>query len=182
MATATLEPELELDLPKGFDMADGQLVAMPAMGAEASWVASEVHFRLRAYLEREPIGIAATAEFSYKCFTDLPGLVRKPDVSVILCDPTTYQPPRVNSEVPPDLLVEVLSPGNEMSDMTRKVDEFLDAGTRLAWIIDPERRIAFVQRLSDRDRLHKVREAGTLDGEDVLPGFSIPLASILPPK
>ncbi len=170
------------DVPKGYEVIDGELREMPAMGAEASWVASEVHYRFRSHLEQHPIGVAVTAEFSYACFPDAPKLVRKPDVSVILCDPNTYVPPVVNSEIPPALLVEVISPSNEWSETTGRVDRFLDAGTRLAWIIDPERRVAYIQRLSDRNTLHKVLESASLSGEDVLPDFTMALASILPRK
>lgn len=76
----------------------------------------------------------------------------------------------------PDLAVEILSPSNRWAEMRRKAMEYLEAGSRLVWLIDPERRCATVYR-PDAEALH-VDAAGVLDGGDVLPGFSLPLAEL----
>jgi len=79
--------------------------------------------------------------------------------------------------VAPDLAVEVLSPGDRPRYGLDKVGEYLEAGVRLVWVIDPRKARAVVYRsLSD------VRELGredALDGEDVLPGFRCTLGEIL---
>jgi Uma2 family endonuclease len=82
-------------------------------------------------------------------------------------------------EVAPDLVVEVLSPNDEAPNINRRVDDFLLAGTRLIWVIDPENRIAAIYRADQTGGY--VREGQTLSGEDVLPGFVLNLADILPP-
>ena len=79
--------------------------------------------------------------------------------------------------VAPDLAVEVLSPGDRPRYVLDKVGEYLEAGVRLVWVIDPRKARAVVYR-----SLSEVRELGpndALEGEDVLPGFACPLRDIL---
>lgn len=77
----------------------------------------------------------------------------------------------------PDLVVEVLSPDDRPGKVLAKVADWLSAGTRLVWVVDPERRLARVYRHDGSETL--VSTDGALDGEAVLPGFSCPLVSIL---
>ena len=88
--------------------------------------------------------------------------------------------PRVSddfSNVPPDLAVEVLSPSDRPRFVLDKVGEYLQAGVRLVWVIDPKRRRAAVYRSTTDVR--EILEDGVLDGEDVVPGFAVALAEIL---
>src|SRR5438445_485146 len=77
----------------------------------------------------------------------------------------------------PDLVVEVLSPGDRPGEVLAKVADWLTAGTRLVWTVDLERRMARIYRHDGSETF--VTAEGALDGEDVLPGFSCPLVSIL---
>jgi Uma2 family endonuclease len=91
---------------------------------------------------------------------------------------TTHCPiPNSNLEFAPDLVVEVLSHNDRPGELLAKVADWLDAGARLVWVIDPERRLARVYRADGTE--HILGEADRLLGEDVLPGFSCSLASIL---
>jgi Uma2 family endonuclease len=77
-------------------------------------------------------------------------------------------------DVAPLLAVEFLSPTERPMRIGRKIADYLAAGTKLVWLIDPEMKTAIVYR---PDRIPQVIEAdGTLDGEDVLPGFRRQLA------
>lgn len=76
----------------------------------------------------------------------------------------------------PDLAVEVLSPGDRAGELQRKASQFLQAGTRLVWLLDPRRRRATIQR-ADGSR-EVLREAQMLDGEDVVPGFRCRLGDV----
>jgi Uma2 family endonuclease len=79
--------------------------------------------------------------------------------------------------VPPDLAVEVLSPSDRPRQVLDRIGEYLEAGVRLVWVIDPVERNATVYRsLTD---VMTVDETGVLDGEDVVPGFTCPVAAIL---
>ena len=77
----------------------------------------------------------------------------------------------------PDLAVEVLSPGNTVEEMHDKLVEYFENGTRLAWIIHPNEHYILVYRSAQEpDRLLKTIDA--LDGEEVIPGFTLPVADL----
>ena len=117
-----------------------------------------------------------SGDTGFKLASD-PDTVRAPDVAFIsrerLPDPQTRSFPALG----PDLVVEVLSPDDRPGETLTKVGDWLEGGARLVWVIDPERRVARVYR-PDGSETH-LAETGTLEGEDVLPGFSCSLSSIL---
>lgn len=80
---------------------------------------------------------------------------------------------------PPDLAVEFHSDTNyrKGADFQQRVRDFVDAGTRLLWVIHPDPKYALVYRADGSARI--VRETDVLDGEDVLPGFQLDLGELL---
>ena len=76
----------------------------------------------------------------------------------------------------PDLAVEVLSPGNRAGEITEKISLYFAAGSRQVWIVNPKRRTVSVYRSPDEVQI--LGEQDTLDGGDVLPGFSYELAKL----
>jgi Uma2 family endonuclease len=86
----------------------------------------------------------------------------------------------------PDLAVEVASPSQDAADMAAKVQIYLRGGTRLVWVVWPEREVVDVWRPGDlRPEAGTMHPSATLgpsdglDGEDVVPGFRAPLARLL---
>jgi Uma2 family endonuclease len=77
----------------------------------------------------------------------------------------------------PDLAVEVLSADDRPGEVLEKVGDWLNAGVRLAWVVDPVRSVARVYR-ADGTETH-LAAGDMLDGEDVLPGFSCRLTDVL---
>ena len=73
------------------------------------------------------------------------------------------------ASIAPDFICEIASPSNRGPELVRKVELFIANGTRLAWIINPQRRLATIYR-PGRDPETLV-DPETLNGEDVLPGF-----------
>jgi Uma2 family endonuclease len=71
----------------------------------------------------------------------------------------------------------VLSPEDRPGEVLAKVADWISSGTRLVWVVDPERRLARVYRGDGGETI--VGAGAALDGEDVLPGFSCLLESIL---
>ena len=100
-----------------------------------------------------------------------------PDVAFISRHRLPAPEPIGYPELGPDLVVEVLSPGDRPGEVLAKVADWLSAGTRLVWVIDPERRIARVYRQDGSESIVSADQA--LLGEDVLPGFSCPLREML---
>lgn len=168
------------DLPKGFEMVDGELVEMPDEGYRSGVVGTVLIGFILAWCRKYGLGVVTGPDGSFCCFPGRPKHVRKPDVAVVMRDPKTFVPPDPHCLEVPIFVAEILSPTNAQSDIADRVEDFISAGTKLVWVIDPVRREALVHRPDDT--ILKVREAGTLSGEDVLPGFALPLAAILPPK
>ncbi|HWZ27210.1 MAG TPA: Uma2 family endonuclease [Gemmatimonadales bacterium] len=77
----------------------------------------------------------------------------------------------------PDLVVDVLSPGDTPLVIQSRVGEWLVAGTSLVWVVDPRRRTVHVYRGDGTEEF--IGPAGALDGEEILRGFSCPLRDIL---
>ncbi len=150
------------------ELVDGTLVEK-VMGFDESRFALLLGAYLINYLERNDLGVVVGADGMVKLF---PGLVRIPDTAYISW--ARFPKRKRRGEIPhvvPDLVVEVLSKGNTPSEMSRKLDDYFRAGVLLVWYVDPKKRT--VRVYSARDKSTLLREHETLDGGDVLPGFSL---------
>ncbi len=72
---------------------------------------------------------------------------------------------------PPDLAVEILSPGQTVGELSRKLRSAIRRGVRLGWLIDEARRNVHVFRSASKPQV--LRAGDVLSGEDVLPGFTL---------
>ena len=106
-----------------------------------------------------------------------PDTVRAPDVCFIRREkvPETGEPTGFWT-IPPDLAVEVLSPNDRYTEVAEKVAEWLAFGVRLVLVVDPRPRTVAVHRPNAPVRI--LNEDDTLDGEDVVPGWSLPVRAI----
>src|SRR5262249_22937975 len=132
-------------IPKGFELIDGQLVEMK-MGAMSGWVGLRLSHFLETHREATQCGWVFPCETAYRCFKSK-RTVRKPDVSFIRLGRLEGEKlPKGECKIPPDLAAEVVSPNDDYYGVVEKVEEYLAAGVRLVWVIDPQNRIAFVYR------------------------------------
>ena len=104
-------------------------------------------------------------------------IVREPDISFVRHERMPDPILRGLVRVAPDLAIEVLSPTNRPGEVLEKVADYLNAGTLLVWVIDPDRRQARVHRADGT--VSVISNSENLDGEDLLPGFSCALAQVL---
>jgi len=81
------------------------------------------------------------------------------------------QTPRGFPRGSPDLVVEVLSPSETATSVSAKIAEYFDNDTKLAWVIDPDKKTIAVYRSATSDKL--LHSGDTLEGELIVPGFSI---------
>jgi Uma2 family endonuclease len=156
------------------ELIDGVLVEK-AMGTREALLAGILLHFLWDYLVKNKRGKALPGDAFLRL---MPGLVRTPDVAFISWGrmPGRKFPRQPIADLVPDLVIEMLSRGNTRKEIARKLKEFFLAGTTLAWVIDPRKQTARVYRAPDESRL--VAKEGTLDGEEVLPGFQLPLARL----
>ena len=175
-APITPEDLLAMAEANRFELVDGALVENPA-GFESDIVGGEVYSALRAFCVANRTGLA-TSEASYQCFPDAPTKVRRPDASFIRAERLPAIIPRGNCRIAPDLAVEVVSPNELFSAVREKVREYLSAGVRLVWVVNPPTRSVLVYRADGT--VADIGPDGELDGDDVLPGFRCPVASLFP--
>ena len=150
-------------------------VSEPA-GLRHGRVVTELARRLGNHVAAHDVGCVYTGDSGFVLARD-PDTVRAPDIAFLQRDRLPVPEPAGFPALAPDLVAEILSPSDGPGEVLAKVADWIAAGTRLVWVIDPERRIARVYRLDGSGQI--VTEDLTLVGEDVIPGFSCPLADIL---
>ncbi len=104
---------------------------------------------------------------------------RQPDVSQILdADvPLVIQGP---TRIVPDVIAEVMSPDDSIDDLRDKAKFYISSGVQLVWLVFPRQKIVEVYRPAQHTEM--LTAADTLDGYDVLPGFSLPIADLFVTK
>jgi Uma2 family endonuclease len=161
--------ELHARTNRRYELVDGTLVEK-AMGFDEALFALFLSGALMDYLKTHDIGKPVGDNALMRLF---PGLVRIPDAAFISWERYPRKKRR-RGEIPtvaPDLIVEVLSKGNTRKEMARKLQEYFRAGVRRVWYVDPAKRTVTVYTAIDRFTV--LHEDDTLDGGDVLLGFSL---------
>ncbi len=156
------------------ELVDGVLVEK-MMGFYESYLALRLGKLLSVFVDDHRLGIVVGADAMMLL---APGLVRVPDVSFISWDrlPERRVPRDPIANLAPDLAIEVLSKGNTKKEMSRKLQDYFAAGVRFVWYIDPNSQTAQCYTSPTDSLLVKTHES--LDGGEVLPGFSLPLKTL----
>lgn len=161
---------------KEFELVDGLLVRRH-MGNLAAWVAAEMATRLTNHVRGQKQGWIFTADAGYRLDPDRPLHVRKPDVSFVRFGRLPGEvPSETYEELAPDLAVEVVSPTDTARELEAKIEEYLDSGVRLVWVLYPELRTMRVYRPNGVMML--LRNGDEISGEDVLPHFVSKLSDL----
>jgi Uma2 family endonuclease len=106
---------------------------------------------------------------------------RKPDVAYVRMDRVPGKRiPKSDLYMAPDLVVEVLSPGNTGIEIEGKLDEYLAAGVPLVWIVNPEPRTIRVYRNDGTTRLFRAQDV--IENEPLLPGLRLAVGELLPAR
>ncbi len=162
------------DSERRFDLIRGELIEMAPAGGVHGEITAGIIGRLWAHVTENDLGRVYTSETGFV-------LAREPDV-VLGPDAAFVRRERVPERqrgfyvVAPDLTVKVMVPNDSYHYVHGKVMEYLDAGVRLVWIVDPDRQRIAVYRADRSGQI--LTSEDTLDGADVLPGFSVPVARI----
>lgn len=173
----TADELLRAHLPhKRLELVRGVLVVREPAGYTHGRVAVNLTIRLGAHVERTGAGQLFAAETGFTLARG-PDTVRAPDIAFVRRECLPDPEPLGFPDLAPDLVVEVLSPGDRPGTVLSKVGDWLSAGCRLVWVVDPARRLVRVYRMDGTEAIVSVDRA--LDGEDVVPGFTCPLESIL---
>ncbi len=156
------------------ELVRGHLVMMVPAGADHGRIANEMAFRLTQFVRSRKLGAVFAAETGFILSRD-PDTVRAPDAAFVRKD-RAATPSRGYYPGAPDLAVEVVSPDDRPGEVKEKVDEWLGAGTRAVWVVDPETRTVAVHEPGRAARV--IGEDGILRGGRVLRGFELPVREI----
>jgi Uma2 family endonuclease len=157
-----------------YELVDGEIRVSPA-GDRHSAVALALGARLLAFVKEHRLGHVMGADAGYR----LPGgNVRSPDASFVSTGRFPNDRPTEDwGSLAPDLAVEVVSPRDRPRHVLDKVGEYLEAGVRMVWVIDPRTSTAVLYKsLTDVDEIGIDED---LDGGEVIPGFRCRLREIL---
>ena len=179
MATITRRAATEDDLRNTpddgiYELVDGEIRLSPGGGRHGRTSMALVTL-LGPFVKERRLGHVVGPDTGHR----MPGgNVRCPDVSFIAAGrfPNEQLPDDFVS-LAPDLAVEVISPSDRQRWILDKVGEYLEAGVRLVWVIDPQKSRAVVYRsLTD---VQEIEIDGLLEGGEVVPGFRCQLREIL---
>jgi Uma2 family endonuclease len=159
-----------------FELIQGVLHEMSPSSFPSSRVLSKIGVLLYNFVDAQQLGEVTFAEAGFVLEAN-PDTVVAPDVAFVRGSRLHLAPrQRGFFPAPPDLIVEVISPADEPADIRRKQALYDRVGIPMVWWIDPERRTAMVHIPGQTAR--QLTEMDSLDGGEIVPGFSVHLAKL----
>jgi Uma2 family endonuclease len=162
-----------------YEIVNGELIDMGNSGALHGNIAIILSSALFAVVNAQKLGALFDSSTAFKMSN---GNKRSPDISFFAKERLQgmTELPTGFLEGAPDLVVEILSPGNTVEEIEEKITEYFDNGARLVWVISPTQHYVLVYRCAQEpDRLLKSVDA--FDGEEVIPGFTLSVAALFQP-
>ena len=189
VVTVNLQPTLELtdaqfeqichhnrDL-KFERTAQGSLIIMALTGGETGERNAELNGQLWMWNRQARLGHLYDSSTGFR----LPnGAIRSPDAAwVIQSRWNALTPSQRKKWVPlcPDFIVELKSPSDEVEDLRLKMQEYIENGLLLGWLIDPDTQMVEVYRVGKS--IEFLNSPTELSGDEIMPGFVLNLVGIL---
>lgn len=170
----TAEEFYNSPLSKKYELAEGELIEIMPAGALHGVITSRLSRHLGNFVADNNLGEIMAAETGFVLGEQT---FRSADAAFVSnAKFAEHGLPESFFPAAPDIAVETASPSNTSEEFLSKVDEYLSAGSRLVWVVNPKRRMIFVYR--PNDVITVLRENDVLEGENVLPGFRLPLAQL----
>ena len=157
------------------ELVRGELIMMSPGGFEHGCVIMDIAAPLRDFVNQNSLGRVTGAETGF-CIARDPDTVRAPDVGFVLAERVPAEPVKGYFQGAPDLAVEVLSPEDRAGEVLAKVRDWLAAGCRRVWVVDPRTRTVSVYR--SPSEIVVLSDSDTLTDDELLPGFHLPVAEI----
>ncbi|SRR6266496_569439 len=159
-----------------YELVRGELRKMSPAGHKHGRIAMKVATSLDNHVTANKLGAVYAAETGFLISSD-PDTVRAPDVAFV-SQKRLDEVGNVEDYWPgaPDLVVEVISPGDTYTEVEEKVLEWLEAGARMVVVVNPRKRAVTVYRsLTD---IIVLTEDDILDGGNVVPGWTMAIEDI----
>jgi Uma2 family endonuclease len=157
------------------ELVRGELVKMPPPGEEHGVRANYIGYRLSDIVIPAKLG-RVMVETGYHLTRD-PDTVRAPDVSFVRRERYEGAPSPRFREGAPDLAVEIVSPGDTLTEILEKVQEYLTYGAQLVWVVEPKTQTVTVYRADGSVQVLRT-PSDRLSGEELIPAFSITLKDL----
>ena len=159
-----------------YELIDGRIVEKRG-GAAVSEITVGLTIRVGQYVRERKLGHVFGPKAGYKdCFPGRPDHLLRPSFSFVAeARIPGGKVPRGDFDIAPDLAAEVIT-DESFAEVEDRVADYRSAGVKLIWLVNPKTKTVLVRRL-DRT-CAELDEAGTLDGEDVVPGFTCPVADL----
>jgi Uma2 family endonuclease len=159
-----------------YEIVNEELVDMGNSGAKHGYLCSLILSALMSYILPNKLGVIFDSSTAFKMKN---GNKRAPDISFFAKERLhgMEELPDGFLEGAPDLAIEVLSPTNTIEEIEGKIAEYFQNGSRLVWVIYPNSQYVLVYR-SDREPDRLLKSNDSLDGEEVIPGFTFPVGNL----
>jgi Uma2 family endonuclease len=158
----------------GYELDEGEPVYVSPNSLEQFEIINRLFAPLREWARSNDRGLVAADTWIELA----PGVVRAPDVAFIPRDRISHLDPKHPLKAVPALVVEVLSPYNTARAMSRKLQQYRDAGVELIWVVDPEKCEVDIHSSLP---LRTLRQGDILKDDKILPGLSIPVSTLFEP-
>jgi Uma2 family endonuclease len=155
--------------------AEGEILIMPPTDHETGRRNSELNYQLMAWAKRDGSGVVFDSSSGF----ELPnGATRSPDASWIPKSKLESLPKKRKGflEACPDFVIELRSPSDRLPKIKAKMEEYLENGAQLGWLIDPIRKVAYIYE--PKVPVQELSSPKSLDGGALLPGFTLELEPI----
>jgi len=173
----TIDDLWHINEPGRFDLIRGELYHMPPAGEEHSQIGINLIVPLTLHVRTTQSGRVYGPDAGFILARD-PDILLSPDVAFVRTDRLPQGRWTGFLPVPPDLAVEIVSPSDRPSLVTSKVMQYLSAGVRLVWLIEPDERV--ITAYSPDRSPHVYTVSDDIDAGEVVPGFRIRVSEIFP--
>ena len=175
----TLEEFAALPEYPRYELVEGVLVEQMGASDEHEETVALVIWRLSNHVYPNRLGKVYGSNRAFVTVPESPASSRMPDVSFLSAERAT-QPDLFGMlyDGSPDLAVEIISPSNTVPEILRKIAEYLASGSKAVWVISYTARILTIHTLNAPPQT--LTDADTVSGGEALPGFSCPVAALLP--
>jgi Uma2 family endonuclease len=163
------------------ELNEGELIVMSPASGKHGVIAMRFALPIGTFVNVHQLGFITAAETGYILYQNPDpngkNIVRAPDVGFIASERLPDGLPDGYVPFAPDLAVEVVSPNDDADDLQLKIQQYLRYGTRLVWVAYPKSQTVVAHTPTS---VSTFGISDTLDGGNVLPGFTLPVRDIFP--